>query len=707
MDAGLEALRAEMEAINGELLALLGRRGRLAQRIGALKDRLGVAHFDPAREREMLARLRSANPGPFSDEAIAQLFTGIFRASAELMGAARGPQVQVHQAPDAADTVTDIAGVPPGPLLPPLALGSSIRPRLDRPVFIVAAPRSGGTLLFETLAANPGFHTLGGEAPWVVESSPDLRPGAPGVDSHRLAAELCTPALAAGMTNLIADRVVDAEGEPVSDATSVRLLEKTVPNALRIPFLLKAFPQARFIFLWRDPRENLGSIMATWPGWEEPRTLLPPGWQAQRGRPLEAIAAFQWEAANRTILDDLAGLQAERWTAVNHNDFLADPLSEIRRLCAFADVPFDEAFAAGLRQPLPWTRHTRTAPAPDKWRLHEQAIQSVLPSLEPQWARLRALGDRSSAPPALKSIQAEAPRVVAAPPVPDNRPMRPYALADRDDVLGSVTNRLHATGTSMRRFLESQYGFMPLSHIKDTFGFVEEFTTLYGGRVYSPQRVLSHRDVAELYDLGIGVKLCLQNHFITLEDCVANRGFLARYHRKGNVVICASDVLARFVKEEFPDYVVEASIIKEVHDPAAIAACLEVFDLFTLPPAANDNLDLLAALPDKDRIILFGNARCLYTCKVRNCYRINSVLTKRVVEPEFGTLESGCSPNAPRQFEYTLFDLERFHQMGFRRFKWIIPDPVLHRREDLKPGTYSTKDGTLLRPSTAAREGCT
>jgi len=143
---------------------------------------------------------------------------------------------------------------------------------------------------------------------------------------------------------------------------------------------------------------------------------------------------------------------------------------------------------------------------------------------------------------------------------------------------------------------------------------------------------------------------------------------------------------------------VEASIIKEVHDPAAIAACLEVFDLFTLPPAANDNLDLLAALPDKDRIILFGNARCLYTCKVRNCYRINSVLTKRVAEPEFGTLESGCSPNAPRQFEYTLFDLERFYQMGFRRFKWIIPDPVLHRREDLKPGTYSTKDGTLLRP---------
>jgi len=111
MDAGLEALRAEMEAINGELLDLLSRRGRLAQRIGELKDRLGIGYFDPERERQMLQRLLAANPGPFSDAALAQLFTGVFRASADLMGGARGQTLQVHRAPGEPDAVIDIAGV--------------------------------------------------------------------------------------------------------------------------------------------------------------------------------------------------------------------------------------------------------------------------------------------------------------------------------------------------------------------------------------------------------------------------------------------------------------------------------------------------------------------------------------------------------------------------------------------------------------------
>lgn len=88
MDEGLEGLRVEMEAINGELLDLLSRRGRVSMRIGELKDWLGMAYFDPQRESEMLQRILEANPGPFTNVALSTLFTEIFRASADLMGAA-------------------------------------------------------------------------------------------------------------------------------------------------------------------------------------------------------------------------------------------------------------------------------------------------------------------------------------------------------------------------------------------------------------------------------------------------------------------------------------------------------------------------------------------------------------------------------------------------------------------------------------------
>ena len=53
------------------------------------------------------------------------------------------------------------------------------RAQLQQPLFIVAAPRSGSTLLFETLAVTPQLHTLGGEAHWLVELIPQLKPGAP------------------------------------------------------------------------------------------------------------------------------------------------------------------------------------------------------------------------------------------------------------------------------------------------------------------------------------------------------------------------------------------------------------------------------------------------------------------------------------------------------------------------------------------------
>lgn len=51
---------------------------------------------------------------------------------------------------------------------------------LDEPVFIVAAPRSGSTLLFDTLACSAGFNTFGGEAHWLIEGLQALRPGGAG-----------------------------------------------------------------------------------------------------------------------------------------------------------------------------------------------------------------------------------------------------------------------------------------------------------------------------------------------------------------------------------------------------------------------------------------------------------------------------------------------------------------------------------------------
>jgi hypothetical protein len=275
------------------------------------------------------------------------------------------------------------------------------RPGVHRPVIIVAAPRSGSTLLFETLACSPAFNTLGGEAHWLVEDHAALRPGASGVESNRLTAEHATPGVAEAIRGAAEARLQGPNG--AAPAVDGRLLEKTPKNSLRIPFLDRVFPDAQYIFLWRDPRENLASIIEAWragrwitypslPGRNGPWSLLlPPEWQQLRDAPLEQIAARQWLAANQTIADDLTRLPRERWTAVSFAEFLLDPAATVRRLCGFLGVEFDAALAQRTAAPLPHSRYTNTPPAPGKWRANAAAIERMLPDVESCWQRLRSL----------------------------------------------------------------------------------------------------------------------------------------------------------------------------------------------------------------------------------------------------------------------------------------------------------------------------
>ncbi len=277
---------------------------------------------------------------------------------------------------------------------------------LQRPIFIVAAPRSGSTLLFESLARAHGICTLGDEAHWLVEGLPELRPGAPDVESNRLEARHATAAVADHIVGTVLAQLEDHAGRPLTPASSQnppRWLEKTPKNALRIPFFEHIFPDALFVFLWRRPHESLSSIIEAWrsgrsrtynglPGFDGPWSLLlPPGWPACNGRPLAEIAAFQWRETNRVVLDDLAALPRQRWMHLSYETLVAQPAAAVQRVCAFAGLEFDTGLAARVAGPLPHSRYTHTPPDPAKWRSNEAEIARVLHEVECVWARLRAL----------------------------------------------------------------------------------------------------------------------------------------------------------------------------------------------------------------------------------------------------------------------------------------------------------------------------
>jgi chorismate mutase len=82
-------MRREMDRLNAELAALLQRRARLVREIGRRKRALGLGAADPAREREMLARVLARAPRGFERAELARIFRAVFAASRRLVVRAR------------------------------------------------------------------------------------------------------------------------------------------------------------------------------------------------------------------------------------------------------------------------------------------------------------------------------------------------------------------------------------------------------------------------------------------------------------------------------------------------------------------------------------------------------------------------------------------------------------------------------------------
>lgn len=77
MSGKLNDLRGRIDALDARLVKLVSARARLAQRIGAVKK---GPIYRPEREARVLRSVRSRNPGPLSDAALARLFTEIMSA---------------------------------------------------------------------------------------------------------------------------------------------------------------------------------------------------------------------------------------------------------------------------------------------------------------------------------------------------------------------------------------------------------------------------------------------------------------------------------------------------------------------------------------------------------------------------------------------------------------------------------------------------
>ena len=218
-----------------------------------------------------------------------------------------------------------------------------------QPVIIIGAARSGTKFLRDVLAVCPGTRVVPYDVNYLWRSWNESWP------DDCLPAELCNPVLAARIRrSLVRVSEVRAAGEPGV------LLEKTVSNCLRVPFVAAVLPDARFVHLVRDGRDVVESAMRMWTeppkadyllakmrafplgnvryAFKYARNMLAGRLSAGRGQrtwgpryagidldagrlDLLTICAKQWDTCVTAALSGLQGVDPSRVVSVRYEDF--------------------------------------------------------------------------------------------------------------------------------------------------------------------------------------------------------------------------------------------------------------------------------------------------------------------------------------------------------------------------------------------------
>lgn len=189
--------------------------------------------------------------------------------------------------------------------------------------------------------------------------------------------------------------------------TRRRLIDKTPRNALRVEFIDALFDDARFVFLKRDGRDNVSSLINAWrtpryrtyelpqphaiggvdPKWW--KFVLYPGWKDDAGGPLEVVCARQWTASNELALRAARNLGAGRWCEVSYEAFVADPVAEAGRLMDFLELSYDDSVRSRAEAAKTTPVNVVTPPERGKWRRENpREIEAVLGLIAPTMSKL-------------------------------------------------------------------------------------------------------------------------------------------------------------------------------------------------------------------------------------------------------------------------------------------------------------------------------
>jgi hypothetical protein len=212
-------------------------------------------------------------------------------------------------------------------------------------IFLISQPRAGSTLTQKMLGAHSMIHTQ--SEPWVMlHPLYALKPDGlvAEYDAHLYAKGLqdFIQALPGGEKQYM-QRISEIYSGFYADIAKTAgknyFLDKTPRYYLIIPELADYFPDARFIFLWRNPMAVLGSIINTWSKRD---------WYRLSEFKYDLLRAPELMLQGKTLL-------GEKAYHIQYEQLLGNPETTLQAACQFLDVPFEpEMVEYGNNQSAEW-----------------------------------------------------------------------------------------------------------------------------------------------------------------------------------------------------------------------------------------------------------------------------------------------------------------------------------------------------------------
>lgn len=281
----------------------------------------------------------------------------------------------------------------------------TVTAELKAPIFLIGNVRSGTTMMFDLFDHHPAV--VGWYEPRTVWTF-----AAPGRRHDRFTAEDARARVV---------RYVRRRFEKYQIAHgNLRVMEKTPSNIMRISYVGRIFPEAKFLYMIREPLANLSSSELKWRVsinrhqfvrrlTETPKTQLHYyAWRLVQDKArkllgrkhvsiwgvryrgihddlkrfsVEEIISKQWIACARQADADFAEVDPALVLRVRYEDFVADPVAGFERICDHFDLPLPDHLAAYVRDSVDPSRQ-------EKWRrLEPKVIERCLPILREEMVR--------------------------------------------------------------------------------------------------------------------------------------------------------------------------------------------------------------------------------------------------------------------------------------------------------------------------------